>query len=142
MKRKTLIELSAVTLLVIVALFAWGRIASAERARLTPPPTATTLQAFAEVMPSPKRLALITDSGETKLVWVGDVALWSLPSGPACYVFNSSGKLVQWNLTTGDGEPTTELLYASYDCDELTIAEAFEFVGAKEDSQQRTATRR
>ncbi len=133
--RKTLIELGFVGGVGITAFVAWIAVASAQRGRLTPPPTATTLEAFAESMPAPQRLAAINDGGTTKIVWIGDTAMWSFPSGPACYVFDSKGMLTQWDLETGDGQPTTRLLQRVWQAKSLTVQEAIDF--AKIPSQMR-----
>jgi len=131
MKRRTILELVVITVVPCVGLFVWNRIASAERMRLVPPASATTLKAFSEQMPPPKRLAKIDENGSTKIVWTGDAALFSLVSGPACYVFDERGNLIQWDLSTGDGEPTTPLLYKTFKQPEMTLNEALAFTRSR-----------
>lgn len=127
MSRKTLRELAVTIALILAAFLVWAKIAAAERSRLKPPKSAT-LQSFAASMPPPKRLAIVEESGSAKIVWVGETALVSLASGPACYVFDAQGKLIQWNVTTGDGEPTTKILVQAYQQPSLTLEEALSFV--------------
>ena len=95
---------------------------------LAPPPNATTLTTFADLMPEPTRLAQIEDAGETKIVWVGDTAMWAFPSGPSCYIFDSNGKLIEWDASTGDGEPTTRYLQPAWNSEPLTIDQALALV--------------
>lgn len=96
---------------------------------LAPPPNANTLASFAEQMPAPKRVAQVDDDGVPKIVWVGDTAKWALVSGPPCYVFDASGKLIEWNASTGDVEPTTRYLQPARDSDPLTAEQAIALAG-------------
>jgi hypothetical protein len=102
-----------------------------ERNRLTPQATATSLSAFAASLPAPQQLAVVNDSGETKVVWVGDNANWTFfpTSGPACYVFDSSGTLIQWELETGHGRVTDRLVRLAWHADSLTVQDAIDFTG-------------
>jgi hypothetical protein len=108
------------------ALVAW----SVECNRLTPPATATTLSAFAVSMPAPKHLAAVDDAGETKVVWVGDYAksMFIPTSGPACYVFDSNGILINWDLETGHGKATDRLLQQADRAEPMTVQEAIDFI--------------
>ena len=125
MKYKTHIEISMTSVLLVGVLGAWYLIASAERSRLTPP-TDATLTTFADAMPPPQRLASISDAGETRIVWVGELSRWSFPSGPACYVFDSTGQLIQWDYETLDGQATSKFLQRAWDADQLTIEGAID----------------
>jgi len=109
---------------IFFVVFAWIFLASAELKRLTPPETATNIRSFAECMPKPQRVARINDAGKTRIVWIGDTASWALPSGPSCYIFDASGKLIEWNATTGDGEPTTRYLQQAYQSPPMTVQDA------------------
>ena len=129
MKRTTVIEWLIVGSAGVVGLVAWGWMTSAESARLTPPPSATTLEAFADCMPPPQRLAAIKDGGATRVIWIGETAMWSLASGPSCYVFDANGKLVQWDWETGDGQTTTRFLQPAWEADPLTIQQAIDLIG-------------
>lgn len=107
---------------------AWMFVAARDMQSLAPPPNTNTLATFAERMPAPQRVAQIDDAGVTKIVWVGDTAMWAIPSGPSCYVFDSSGKLIEWNASTGDGEPTTRYLQPTWDAEPLTVEQAITLV--------------
>ena len=110
---------------VLAALFVlWLFVAAREMQSFAPPPNAKSLSAFADVMPEPTRLVQINDGGTTKFIWVGDTAIWALPSGPSCYVFDSDGKLVEWDASTGDGERTTRYLQLAWDGNPLTVEHA------------------
>ena len=55
----------------------------------------------------------------------GDInsVMWTLPSGPPAYLFDSSGKLVDYTLDVGDSTKF-QYDYSVYSGEELTIAEA------------------
>jgi hypothetical protein len=73
--------------------------------------------------------------GATRIVWIGETALWALSSGPACYVFDAAGTLVEWNVSTGDGEPTTRFLRPAFHAESLTVQEALEMVNASREER-------
>jgi len=106
----------------------WIFVAARDMQSLAPPPNGKTLATFAERMPAPKRVAQIDDAGVTRIVWVGDTAMWALPSGPSCYVFDASGKLIEWDASTGDGEPTTRYLQPAWNSEPLTVEQAITLV--------------
>jgi hypothetical protein len=113
-----------------VTVLLWACVAADERARLTPKSNDISLRGFAASMSPPHALAVVEDAASSKIVWVGETAMWSLPSGPACYVFDSKGTLVEWDVSTGDGEPTTRFMRRAFDGKQLTVDEALEFVDA------------
>ena len=88
------------------------------------PKTGTIFDTFMEDMRPPKGLAQVEDGTGKKIVWVGETVLLSLPSGPSCYVFDDMGKLIRYNILTGDGELTTKDLVIAYKADQITIEEA------------------
>ena len=112
----------------IFTMVIWSLIAVAERRRLSPPPAVNTLAEFADAMPSPRRLVIVEEAGEKRVVWIGESGHWSLPSGPACYVFDGFGRLVEWNSETGDGQPTTRFLQPAWNAKQLTVKEAIESI--------------
>lgn len=112
----------------ILAGVIWVWLAVAEQKRLSPPQAVNTLLKFADAMPSPRRLAIVEEAGEKRVVWIGESGHWSLPSGPACYVFDGSGKLLEWNTETGDGQPTTRFLQPAWNAKQLTVMEAIESI--------------
>ena len=72
---------------------------------------------------------MIDVATEERIVWIGETKTWSLASGSACYVFDRSGKLVEWNSATGDGQSTTRFLRLAWDADPLTVNQALELTG-------------
>ena len=111
-----------------VILAAWNFLAARSLCSLSPPANADTLASFAEQMPEPLQLAQINDDGQTKIVWIGDMARWGNASGPSCYVFDSAGNLVEWDATTGDGEPTTRYLKRAWNAEPLTVQQALDLI--------------
>jgi len=131
MKRRTIVELAIVLTLLLVAGTVWVWLASRQLEAIAPPSTNVHFSTFAEQMPPPKRLAIIDDpDGTIRIVWVGEVASLTLPSGPSCYVFDSSGTLVRWNRSTGDGEDTTSDKRDAYDAQPATINDVKAATGA------------
>ena len=133
MKRRKVIEFGIVIGCLIIPLVAWILISSAERSRLTPPPTATTLQEFADCMPAPQHLAAINDAGDTRIIWIGHTAMWSLAMGPPCYVFDSKGTLIQWDWKTGEGDwlETTRFVAPGWQAKPMSVQEAIDSVGGE-----------
>jgi len=122
-KRSTIKELSIWFGVIACLTISWAYFANGQRVKMVPK-TGTTFDTFVEDMPPPKRLAQVEDGSGKKIVWVGETALLSLPSGPSCYVFDDTGKLIRYNISTGDGEPTTKDLVIAYRADQITIEEA------------------
>lgn len=116
----------AIIALVILSPIAvgWFALARNELDRLTPPPGVTTLHQFAAVMPSPRRLSTAEGDGTRKIVWIGEIGHWLLPSGPACYVFDSRGKHLDWAWETGEGGPIDRFYAEACEHDSLTIDQA------------------
>jgi hypothetical protein len=97
-------------------------------------PRAQTFDAFAEAHGAPTRLVRARVRGHSYLIWYGTNAdiFFRLASGPPCYIFDTSGTLVGWTPTTGDGELEL-LLSESYKTGEdLTVPEALEFLSQAE----------
>ncbi len=120
MKRSTIIELCITFGLIAIATSVWVYFASSQRAQMIPK-AGTTFDSFVEDMPPPKRLARVDDGSGQKIIWVGETALLSLPSGPSCYVFDGTGSLIRYNISTGDGEPTTNDLVVAYKSEQISI---------------------
>jgi hypothetical protein len=74
------------------------------RRTFRPPQSATSLVELSQTGERKKRLARVVVRQETFYVWLGRFVWLAGPSGPACYVFNSEGKLVTFTPTTGDLE--------------------------------------
>lgn len=129
--RSETITLTILLVLIVAYVFEVSR----ERMNLTPPQGAATLSAFADAMPTPRRLELVRNNGRDFIAWTGDFSgPCDVPSGPSCYVFNDNGKLVDWQSETGDGGPVEEFLRFSVRQKELTVDEALEIVGSNPDS--------
>src|SRR5262245_8647649 len=75
-------------------------------ARRVVQPRAQTFEAFAKAHGQPASLVKTRVRDQTYLIWCG--MNWDAPlrmaSGPPCYIFDTSGTLVGWSPTTGDGE--------------------------------------
>jgi hypothetical protein len=91
-------------LVTIVCLGLWAWVIKLEMDAMSPPPNVKTFEEFAAVMPPPTWLAAVTHGNELSIVWRGDrCGPVFVPSGPACYLFDSRGTLLQWSPDTGDG---------------------------------------
>lgn len=96
-----------------------------ERRKLAPPKDVTTLVAFADQMPPPRGLALIRHDGNEYIAWRGELSgPVDLPSGAACYLFDTNGNLFKWQPETGDGGPVDDILKSSEALRTLTLQEA------------------
>lgn len=103
---------------------AWLGAAFAEVRSLRPPAGVTDLVSFAEQMPTPQHLAVIGGPDDPVIVWIGDTALSALPSGPACYVFDRSGKLIDWGWETGEGHPIDQQASQALQADPVLLQDA------------------
>ncbi len=92
---------------------------------LQPPQDAKRLEDF-QSMPKPQRLALVKKSTESYYVWVGETASsYCLPSGPACYLFDVDGRLVDWTPDSGDASPQMkELCSLAWENTPISLVEA------------------
>ncbi|MDZ4687189.1 MAG: hypothetical protein SH850_19095 [Planctomycetaceae bacterium] len=98
-----------------------------EKSRLAPPKGVTTLSGFVDAMPSPRRLNLVHKDSRDYIVWTGDSSgPWDVPSGPACYLFDHTGKLVDWQPVTGDGGRVEEFIATATKHGEVSLDQAIE----------------
>lgn len=67
-----------------------------------------SLDEFASKANGLKELFLVDGQEGSKLIWVGPIKTWTLPSGPPCYVFDSNMKLIRWTISTGEGSPVDQ----------------------------------
>ena len=95
-----------------------------EYTRLSPPDDVTSIGDFASRMPTPKRLAVVTEAEQDYLVWVGEMAWLTLPAGPSCYLFSDNGMLLRWCPETGDGDPLTEYVNKAYTTESISVDDA------------------
>jgi hypothetical protein len=123
--RKWMREAFLTVALFVFAIMAWAVAAHYGTALYAPPDSVDTLREFAARMPEPQILAEIDRDPSVRYVWVGDVApmLLLFPSGPSCYLFDDKSKLVRWDATTGDAEPTTPYVRRAYDGRRITLDE-------------------
>ena len=98
MRRKFL----PIVLLVAVA-SGWLAFCIYERRRMAPPQTALHLRGFLAEMRAPDHFAVLNVEGQQYLLVTGPLpSLNSLPSGPPQYVFDASGRLVDWTTDSGE----------------------------------------
>jgi hypothetical protein len=91
-------------------------------------------------MPSPRDLRDVQTEGRQLIAWFGDLSgPLDLPSGPSCYIFDTTGKLVDWQVETGDGGPVENLLQASAQERSITLAEALQILATVQPEQQNRA---
>jgi hypothetical protein len=88
---------------IIVALLVVGWVTTERllRWRTMPPPSVTNFSAFAKWKHTPRDIEVIQQSGADYLLATGTGG-GVLPSGPSGYVFDRSGRLVDWSSDIGD----------------------------------------
>ena len=107
MLRKTLIVIA----FAVLVIFVWTWLAKSEHAALAPSSDAVDFPTFAQEMPPLRDLSVgQLPNGETRIVWYGEIANMTLPSGGSCYIFDGSGMLLEWSPSTGDGESIGQTL--------------------------------
>ena len=122
MNKKTIREIGVVLVLCVLVGCLWVWLASRQLHALRPPSENIDFSTFADQMPPPKHLAIIDGlDGTRRIVWIGELAGMSFPSGPSCYVFDETGTLVRWSATTGDGESVTLDGSEAHDVQSVTI---------------------
>lgn len=82
-----------------------------EKSRLAPPTGVTTFPEFAKSRPEPRRLELVETADGSWIAWYGELAgPLAIPSGPSCYLFDRTGRLVGWQSETGDGGSVEDII--------------------------------
>lgn len=99
-----------------------------ERDRIIPPRGVQNLESFARVMPAPQKFAEVEYGGGPRFVWVGNKVPWAFRSGPPCYIFDSSGKLCDWDWETGAGQNTSAMARIALKAKSITIEEALAYI--------------
>jgi len=90
----------------------------------TPPEEVQTLERFAEVMPPPQFLQSFQRNENKYLLWAGPSAPWYLlHSGPPTYIFDDSGRLIDWTPDRGD-TPTFDKKWGWEDTPFIPLDEA------------------
>lgn len=71
--------------------------------RLRPTGRATTLQEYLAWRPSAEQFSAVDVAGNQHVIAYGPMSSWLLlSSGPSAYVFDGSGRLVDWSSDIGD----------------------------------------
>lgn len=116
---------AALVVLCLLALFSFGvYIYFSERSRIIPSPGIINLETFSKEKPPPKRLVTLNIGDSNIFVWVGEGSKWLFSSGPPCYIFDSSGRMTDWDWETGSGQNTSALAQAAMNAPAITVAEA------------------
>ncbi len=119
-------KLSLPKLLGVFAVLLVGWIAADLRSgfAVAPPQGVTHITVFAQQMKPPRRLARTQFESAEVIVWEGQLKPFpSVPSGPACYVFDRRGNLLEWSSETGEGGRVSEILAASRFAHDTSLSE-------------------
>ncbi len=103
-------------------------LAVVERNLIIPPRGVVSLTTFAEVMPPAKKFVRVDLGGAPRFVWIGEKVSWAFRSGPPCYVFDSSGKLAEWDWETGTGQNTSALAKMAQNAASITVDDAMAYI--------------
>jgi hypothetical protein len=103
MKRSTKIELIVCLLILgipaavcLVSGYRWSRINN-------PKGKFTNVTEYLSVGRQPSRIGRIEKDGETFFIAYSPMDSWlALPSGPAAYVFDKDGRMIDWSRDTGE----------------------------------------
>lgn len=68
----------------------------------TPPSKHCTLEDLLGKVPPPQRIVKLRDGDIPIIVCIGTVPPWTIRSGPPCYLFDESCRLVDWTPQTGE----------------------------------------
>ncbi|MEM0982548.1 MAG: hypothetical protein AAGI17_01215 [Planctomycetota bacterium] len=91
--------------LIVIFGYLWLDRAEAEFDRFTPPPGVHDLQTFLSWRPQPPGVYGVVANGEKFLLVESIIPDTMHASGPAAYVFDTNGSLVDWEIKTGEGLP-------------------------------------
>lgn len=122
-----------VLLAVPVLIGAYVALCYRQHQSLKPPEGDVGIEQFAAAMPLPERVTLVDHDGRTYIAWFGELAWLSLPSGPSYYLFDESGRLVDWVPETGDGDRISDMLDAAEHRRHISVEEALSIVEADSD---------
>ena len=117
---------------IILALLGLGWVAftAHEVRRLSPPHSAQNLRGFLTHMPAPDRLTKIDVAGQEYLLVTGVLpSSITLPSGPPQYVFDTSGRLVDWSMDCDDDPDFVAKWNSNDPGTQLTSDEAIDLFG-------------
>ena len=86
---------------VVLASGAFVAFERASQQRLVPAKRASTLSEFLDWQPACDTFAKINVGSKRHIIAYGPLCGW-LPSGPSAYVFDDTGRLVDWSSDIGD----------------------------------------
>jgi len=96
---------------------------------LKPPDGILDPRYFATRMPAAQQVYLARKGTEEYIVWIGESGRPPIPSsGPACYMFDRMGKLVDWCDETNEGDPVDEFYHQRAYAQKMTLDEALALV--------------
>lgn len=128
-RRRTHRKETLVLVGVLAAGCGWAAEHSREIKSLAPPSGVTTFEPFVAAMPAPSFIRSFRREGRIYVAWYGDFAgPIAFPSGPACYLFDDRGTLVDWQPETGDGGHVEHFLESALDRHTITMEQAQEIV--------------
>ena len=70
---------------------------------VSPPSKHCTLEDLLAKVPPPQRIVKLRDGDTPFIVCFGSVPPWTIRSGPPCYLFDESCRLVDWTPQTEEG---------------------------------------
>jgi len=101
--RKTLINWTGCTILVAVLVVPWLRAERRWAEANNPAGKFTTAVEYLATGRLPSRVTTLSVKGESYWIAYGPMDHGgAIPSGPAAYVFDASGRLIAWSRDTGD----------------------------------------
>ena len=105
---------------------------------LRPPEGVLDFPDFATRMPPADQLYLARKGAEEYIVWIGKRGRPPLAaSGPACYVFDRRGELVDWCDETDEGHPVDEFYHQRRYAQKMTLNEVLTFVDQRQTQSPR-----
>ena len=79
-------------------------------------------------MPAPQKLVRLSGFHPVRFVWIGPARgswnVFDVPSGPPCYVFDGSGRLVDWSHDVGDDHHLDRYVQAARNAPSITVQQA------------------
>lgn len=103
--------------------------------RIEPPTADCTVVELARKVSPPQRVAVVTQNGLERLVWIGHVPALTIRSGPPCYVFDERGRLIDWCSETGEGWRSENLVAAAFEARPMSLEDALRW-SAKEGAKE------
>jgi hypothetical protein len=112
----------------VVVLVVPAIVVQVQRRTFKPPGNARTLAELKKAGEPVQRLVRVDQDGHAYYLWLGASRWSTLPSGPACFVFNERGQLEQYTASTGDME-LGGLCDAAWAEPKVSLDDAIESVG-------------